>query len=81
VELIAKVMDREVEVVTDEERIRPQKSEVERLLADNAKAREIAGWSPAYAGRSGLEQGLRKTVEWFMEPENARRYKENIYNV
>jgi len=54
------IVGREVEVVTDEERLRPAGSEVERLLCDNTRAREWAGWKPEFS----LEEGLRKTAEW-----------------
>ena len=58
VQLIADVMQAEIEIVTDEMRLRPGKSEVERLWADNAKAFELFGWRPAYGGREGFKRGL-----------------------
>ena len=79
--LIAEVMGIEIEIVTDEARIRPQNSEVERLWADNRKAGELFGWAPAYAGREGFKRGLSETVEWFSGPENIARYKAEIYNL
>jgi dTDP-glucose 4,6-dehydratase len=80
VRLIAEVMNAEVEVVTDGQRLRPEKSEVERLWADNSKARELLGWSPSYGGIDGFRRALRETVEWFAEPDNLRQYKHGIYN-
>lgn len=79
--LIAEVMNVEVEIVTDENRLRPANSEVERLWADNAKALRLFGWAPAYGGREGLKRGLAETAEWFMRPENLRGYKADIYNI
>lgn len=79
--LIAEAMNVEVEIVTDENRLRPGNSEVERLWADNTKARELFGWSPAYAGRDGFKRGLAETAEWFCHPENLREYKADIYNI
>ena len=79
--LIAEVMDADIEILTDEARFRPENSEVERLWADNAKARELLGWQPQYAGREGFKRGLTETVEWFARPENLRGYKADIYNV
>ncbi len=79
--LIAEAMNAEVEIITDENRLRPANSEVERLWADNAKARQLFGWAPAYGGREGLKRGLAETAEWFMRPENLRGYKADIYNI
>lgn len=79
--LIAEVMGRDVEIGNDEQRLRPPASEVERLWADNALARELTGWVPEYAGVDGLRRGLAETVAWFAEPANLRRYKAGIYNI
>lgn len=79
--LIASVMNAEVEIVTDETRMRPADSEVERLWADNSKAKAVLGWSPDYAGVDGLRRGLAETVEWFGNPQNLARYKADIYNI
>lgn len=79
--LIAEAMNAEVEIVTDESRLRPANSEVERLWADNAKALSLFGWAPTYGGREGLKRGLAETAEWFMRPENLRGYKADIYNI
>lgn len=79
--LIAQVMGREVEIETDEQRLRPDGSEVERLWADNGKARRLLGWEPAYGGREGFARGLAETVEWFCAPANLARYKADLYNL
>jgi nucleoside-diphosphate-sugar epimerase len=81
VQLIAEAMGKEIEIVTDDSRLRPSNSEVERLWADNSKARELFGWSPQYAGRDGFKRGLAETAEWFVNPENLRGYKADIYNI
>lgn len=78
---IADVMHAQIEIVTDEARLRPEKSEVERLWAANAKAREIFGWQPAYGGLDGFKRGLGETVEWFAQDRNLRGYKADIYNL
>ena len=62
---IAEVMGVEIEIVTDEQRLRPEKSEVERLWAANGKARELLGWQPQYGGLDGFRRGLAETVAWF----------------
>jgi nucleoside-diphosphate-sugar epimerase len=79
--LIARLMGREVEFVSDEQRLRPVGSEVERLWADNQRARDVAGWTPEYAGLPGLERGLRETIAWFGEQDNLARYKAGHYNI
>lgn len=79
--LIAELMDRDVEFTSDEQRVRPRGSEVERLWADNTRARELTGWAPEYLGVEGLRQGLAKTIEWFGQPDNLRRYKAGLYNI
>ena len=69
------------EIITDEARLRPENSEVERLWADNAKARQLFGWQPNYAGREGFKRGLAETAEWFAQPDNLSAYKADIYNL
>jgi NAD dependent epimerase/dehydratase len=81
VKLIAEVMGADIEIVTDEQRLRPEKSEVERLWACNRKAKELLGWEPKYAGREGFKKGLKETVEWFTNPDNLKRYKADVYNI
>lgn len=79
--LIAEVMGKQVEFVTDEERLRPEKSEVERLWADNRKAKELVGWEPSYGGKEGLKRGLAETAAWFMDSKNLHLYKTDVYNI
>jgi NAD dependent epimerase/dehydratase len=79
--LIAQTMGREVEILTDEARLRPPNSEVDRLWADNAKARALFGWTPAYGGLEGFKRGLSETATWFLDPANLSGYKVNRYNV
>jgi dTDP-glucose 4,6-dehydratase len=81
VKLISEIMGIPVAIETDEVRIRPDKSEVERLWADNAKARELLSWEPAYGGREGFKRGLTETIAWFSEPGNLRSYKAHLYNI
>lgn len=76
-EMIKDLMKSNVKFVTDEARIRPDKSEVFRLWCDNKLIESLTGFKPKYDLRSGLEQ----TIEWFLNPENLKKYKTNIYNV
>lgn len=76
-ELIKKIMHSEVKFTTDEQRLRPATSEVFRLLGDNSLIKSLTGWEPQYS----LEQGLPKTIEWFLNPANLAKYKTGIYNL
>ena len=78
---IAAQMGAHVEWVCDEQRLRPEKSEVERLWADNTKARELLGWTPGFGGLDGFHRGLERTIGWFCEPGNLSAYKTDLYNV
>jgi dTDP-glucose 4,6-dehydratase len=80
VELVAEIMGTEVNIVSDEARIRPEKSEVERLLADTSKVQRVFDWKPDHGGLEGFKIGLEKTVDWFSKPENRARYKADVYN-
>ena len=79
--LIAEVMGRDISIVSDEVRLRPKNSEVERLWSDNTKAQRIFGWAPSYAGREGFKRGLKETAEWFTSPGNLAGYRADRYNV
>jgi len=81
VQLIAEAMGVEIEIETDEVRLRPEKSEVNRLWADNTKAKQLVGWEPLYGGREGFKRGLAETAEWFMNPANLAGYKSDRYNI
>ena len=75
VEKIQAIMGTRKPVVTDDQRIRPEKSEVMRLIADASKAKKILNWSP----RVGLEQGLSSSIEWLSGHRSF--YKSDLYNV
>ena len=68
-------------VVIDEKRVRSNKSEVFRLLASDSKAKKLLNWKPKYKGIDGFKRGLKKTIEWFNNPDNIRLYKADIYNI
>ena len=78
---IANVMGTEIEIITDDQRLRPDKSEVERLWADNNKAKELLGWQPAYGDINGFKRGLQETVNWFVSSGNLAGYKSDRYNL
>lgn len=74
--IIARLMDADITQICDPARLRPQKSEVNRLCGDNTVITTLTDWRPAHS----LEQGLKKTIEWFTKPENLAKYKPDIYN-
>lgn len=75
--LIKEIMNSDVEFITDEQRLRPDKSEVFRLWCDNTKINQLTGFLP----QVDIKTGLSKTIEWFTKKENLAKYKHNIYNV
>ena len=79
--LIADVMDTEISIETEEERLRPEESEVDRLLADPSKLEELTEWTPAESGEAGLRRGLEATATWFSQPEHLSYYKVGQYSV
>lgn len=75
--LIKEIMNSDVEFISDEQRIRPEKSEVFRLWCDNRKIKELTDFELKIT----IKEGLSKTVDWFVKPENLSKYKHSIYNV
>lgn len=67
----------EANIVTDEQRLRPDASEVFRLMGDNTKITSLTPWLPSY----DLQSGLKDTIDWFKQPDNLRRYKAWLYNL
>ena len=74
--LIKDIMKSDVTFITEDQRLRPEKSEVFRLWCDNALIFELCGFSPNVS----LKEGLQKTVDWFLNPKNLKNYKSDIYN-
>jgi nucleoside-diphosphate-sugar epimerase len=68
-QVILSIMGKEAEILEEERRVRPEKSEVERLMCDNSKAKELLNWEPQIS----LNEGLRRTIDWFKE--HADEYK------
>lgn len=81
VEAIARVFEAEVSITTEEDRLRPEKSEVERLWACHDKAVKLLNWTPQYGGLDGFEKGLARTIEWFSNKDNLAKYKEQGYSI
>jgi len=80
VKCISEILNADIDVVTDNERLRPKNSEVERLFASTEKAGKLLNWHPKYSGLKGFKHGLQKTINWFSDPKNLTFYKPEIYN-
>ncbi len=76
-ETLIKMINPEASLVQDDQRIRPEKSEVQRLFGSNEKLMKLTDWKQKYT----FEEGLAETVEWFKDPENIKGYKPGRYNV
>ncbi len=75
--IIKEIMNANVEIMTDESRVRPEKSEVERLWCNNEKILKAVGYQPSV----DINSGLARTIDWFSEPRNLKNYKTSIFNV
>lgn len=74
---IKEIMRSDIKVITDENRLRPEKSEVYRLWGDNTLINNLTGFTPEYS----IDKGLELTCGWFSNYENLKKYKSNIYNI
>ncbi len=74
---IIDLINPKAKIISDDIRLRPEKSEVERLLGSAEKIRSLTNWKPHYH----FDEGLKQTIEWFRNPENLKNYKADIYNV
>lgn len=81
IEMIASITNRKIIINKDLKRIRPKSSEVDRLICSNKKAKYLLKWSPSYSGKKGFKTALKMTINWFLEKENLKLYKSQIYNV
>lgn len=79
--LISEVMNVDITISTDEQRLRPKGSEVNRLYGDNSLLRQLTGWQPAFGGLDGFRLGLATTAEWFSNPINLARYRPASYAI
>tara|TARA_B100000212_G_C27338087_1_gene517817 strand:+ start:204 stop:1202 length:999 start_codon:yes stop_codon:yes gene_type:complete len=77
--IIISLMNKNIEIITEEERIRPEASEVNRLYGENSLLKKLTDWDPKYSGLEGFKKGLSQTIEWFSNKENLAKYKTGIY--
>ena len=78
---ICEILNKKVEVKVDQKRLRPKKSEVNKLLSKNSKAKKILRWRPKFSGKSGFFKGLKKTIEWSKQNEDLLKNQSDSYNV
>ena len=79
--MISKILKKNIKVSVDKKRIRPKKSEVDRLISKNKKAKKLLNWKPKYSGQQGFYKALEITINWFKDPKNLKLYKSDTYNV
>ncbi|MAJ13378.1 MAG: NAD-dependent dehydratase [SAR116 cluster bacterium] len=80
ISLIFEIFEIELTIVSDNKRIRPKKSEVDRLLSDNTLASKLINWSPLFKDKEGFKLGLKMTIEWFRKKENFQKYNIKDFN-
>jgi NAD dependent epimerase/dehydratase len=76
-ETLIRNINPEAKIISDDIRLRPEKSEVFRLFGSNEKLKSLTSWSPKYS----LDKGLQETIAWFKNPLNLKSYKSDIYNL
>ncbi|NDA63054.1 MAG: SDR family NAD(P)-dependent oxidoreductase [Chitinophagia bacterium] len=76
-DMIKRIMNSNIHFVADNQRVRPEKSEVFRLWGDNSLLLELTGFKPKY----DIESGLKETINWFRNIDNLKKYKATIYNI
>ena len=74
-EIIMKTTNKKLKIISEKERTRPNKSEVNRLCCSNQLAKKVLNWKPSYTGLKGLEKGICETIKWFGKSENLKKYK------
>ncbi len=79
--LIAEVMNKDMVIKNDSNRMRPEGSEVERLFGDNSLIKSLTNWEPNYSGKEGFKRGLKITADWFMNQNNLLLYRANKYEI
>ena len=79
--LIGELMNVDIEIIEEEKRLRPSNSELIRLFGDNTKIKSMTNWAPKYSGLNGFKNGLKNTIDWFIEPKNLTFYNPQKYQV
>lgn len=77
---ISKISEKKIKIKLDKNRLRPKKSEVDRLFASNKKVKKILKWKPKYNGLKGFKLALKETYQWYKKEENFQHFKTKIYN-
>ncbi len=80
VNILRKRLDKKIRIITDKKRVRPKKSEVNILIANNTKAKKLLNWRPNFSGKKGFELAILKSLEWFRENKDSSKYDIKIYN-
>ncbi len=81
VKMVSDILNKKLVIVKDNKRIRPKKSEVDRLVASNLRGKKLLKWKPKFSGQEGFKRGLEQTIEWFENNLDQKNFKTKIYNV
>jgi NAD dependent epimerase/dehydratase len=81
VQIVSELTETEIRIKTDVSRLRPELSEVDRLVSDNSRARAVLDWQPQYAGVQGFRDALRLTIDWFRENRHLSTYSADSFVV
>ena len=74
--LISELMNYKIEIKSDDKRLRPINSEVNRLIGDNKKIFRLTNWEPTYHGENGFKEGLKISIKWFSDKKNLELYQD-----
>lgn len=80
-QVIAQLMGVTLSIETETTRLRPEKSEVNRLWADNTRIKQLTGWAPGYGGIDGFKKGLQHCIDWYTDPTHLKLFKTGMYNI
>ncbi|ABO18034.1 NAD-dependent 4,6-dehydratase LegB [Prochlorococcus marinus] len=78
---ISKIMNSKISIISDQKRLRPDKSEVNRLFGDSSRLQELSNWKPKYKGLDGFREGIKKTIDWFINNRNNTLYSDNNFSL
>ena len=81
VKIISEQMNMDIQIISDEKRLRPKDSEVSRLFGDNTLLKKLTMWEPKYEGVDGFKKGISKTAKWFSNPKNLEFYNLHRHNL
>ena len=74
-------MNSKIQIISEKRRLRPDKSEVNRLFGDSSRLQKLSNWRPKYKGLEGFREGIKKTIDWFIKNKNNTLYSDNNFSL